>query len=89
MFHEASWTGCSVRHRGRTLHEQPGAAQTSLTNTGVDSNATGQATLTDVTSSGFWSYWYSNQGYEVYSGNLTLSCEGLTPGATYRVGPIR
>jgi len=64
-------------------------AQTPLTNSGVDPDATGQATLTDVTSSGFWSFWYSNEGYEIYSGNLTLSCEGLTPGATYRVGPTQ
>ena len=64
-------------------------AQTPLTNTGVDPDATGQATLTEVTSSDFWSDWYSNYAFEIYSGNLTLSCEGLTPGATYRVGPTQ
>ena len=74
MFHEAIWTGRAVCHRGRTLHEQPGAGEDVAHEHRRYSDSTGQATLTDVTSSGFWSYWYSNQGYEVYSGNLTLSC---------------
>ncbi len=51
-----------------------------------DHGATGEASLADV------AYYYSTGDfpsvmYDVYTGHLTVHCEGLTPGATYIVGP--
>jgi hypothetical protein len=31
---------------------------------------------------------YSNTVFGIHSGTLSVHCEGLTPGATYRVGPV-
>ena len=64
-----------------------------LTNTAgskdQDSGASGQATLNNVAYSFSESTgagdWYEE--YDVYTGYLTVSCSGLTPGATYRIGP--
>ena len=73
----------------------PALAQSTITLTNTadstdrDSGASGQATLTDVA----YSYWYkevfsfSYWVCDVYTGYLTVSCSGLTPGATYRIGP--
>ena len=65
----------------------PARAQTTLTNTGVEPGASGTATLTDVWY--MWT-WYGASGtsaWDIYGGDLILRCEGLTPGAQYRVGP--
>ena len=64
-------------------------AQTPLTNTGVEPNASGEATLADVAVTGFWVQGYDTYAYGIYSGHLTLSAKDLTPGATYRVGPTQ
>jgi hypothetical protein len=57
-----------------------------------DHGASGKVTLTDVTYDGMWIVWdwddsTLSYGYDVYTGYLTLRCDGLTPGATYRLGP--
>jgi hypothetical protein len=69
-----------------------------LTNTGAEPGASGTATLTNFTFRGFlqgyplaaaWDYWgghYQKQ-LATYSGQLTATLKGLTPGATYRIGP--
>ena len=73
----------------------PALAQSTITLTNTadstdrDSGALGQATLTDVA----YSYSYeevssfSDSVCDVYTCYLTVSCSGLTPGATYRIGP--
>ena len=64
-----------------------------LTNRGLEPGASGQATLTNVTFLGFGSLLSSSPAYpstyfeEVYKGELTVTLEGLSPGATYRIGP--
>lgn len=67
---------------------KPVPAQTPLTPTGVEQNATGYAILTDVQLC-YLEGGYSNMVSGVHSGTLTLHCEGLTPGAVYRVGPTQ
>jgi hypothetical protein len=53
-----------------------------------DYGASGQATLTDVTYGTIVQGEYPNEyAMGVAYGNLTVRCEGLTPGATYGVGP--
>jgi len=48
-----------------------------LTNTGAEPQASGQASLTDVD-------WVRlMKGLYVYSGKLSVTCQNLTPGATY------
>lgn len=56
-----------------------------LVNTGLLPGASGQATLTDVVYVGdnssypdYWQYYV-----EYYAGELTLTCQGLKPGAKY------
>ncbi len=54
-----------------------------LTPTGAEPSARGQATLTGVR---LVDYWVSPGGFysvESYQGELTVTCQGLTPGATY------
>jgi hypothetical protein len=74
----------------------PVQAQSTITLTNVagskdsDSGASGQATLTDVAYSftvTLFAGGYSMTDYDFYAGYLTVSCSGLTPGATYRIGP--
>jgi hypothetical protein len=82
---------------GATLFAStPARAQSTITLTNVadpadpDSDAAGEATLTNVIDSsdayGEWNgdYFFV---YHVYSGDLTVRCSGLTPGATYSIGP--
>jgi hypothetical protein len=70
------------------LVSSPAGAQT-LTNTGAEPGASGQAGLADVTCVGLDSTaGYSYIVFGIHSGTLTLHCEGLVPGATYRVGPV-
>jgi hypothetical protein len=61
-----------------------------LTNTGDEPNASGEATLTGVTLVS--AYPVENMsGYdfvEEYSGQLSVTCRGLTPRAVYQIGPI-
>ena len=82
---------------GATLSaSNPVLAQSTITLTNVadpadpDSDASGEATLTNVVdSSDGYSEWSGDYVffYRVYEGDLTVRCSGLTPGATYRVGP--
>ncbi len=74
------------------LTNSPARAQSTITlaRTGAEPHASGQATLSDVApyavltqAAGFYTYYY----WYVDAGQLTLHCDGLTPGATYRVGP--
>jgi hypothetical protein len=59
--------------------------------TGTDANdpdygASGTATLTNVTSQGFGLVGYTYG--EIFVGELSVTYHGLTPGATYRIGPV-
>ena len=74
----------------------PVLAQSTITLTNTagsknpDSGASGQATLNNVAYSFSESTgagdWYEE--YDVYTGYLTVSCSGLTPGATYRIAGV-
>jgi hypothetical protein len=60
-----------------------------LVNEGNEPQATGQATLTNVTS---WAFHIVGTSpgpvaAEYFSGQLTVTCQGLTPGKTYRISP--
>jgi len=54
-----------------------------LTPTGAEPNAIGQYTLTHVKFINGGGFNYDPGGYELYRGRLTVTCQGLTPGATY------
>jgi hypothetical protein len=54
-----------------------------LVNTGLLPGASGQATLTDVVYVGDNSFSDSQYYVEYYTGELTLTCQGLKPGAKY------
>lgn len=56
-----------------------------LVNTGAEGSAFGHATLTNVSGPYWVSYGYV--AYEMYSGDLSVDCGGLTPGKTYRICP--
>lgn len=75
----------------------PVLAQSTITLTNTagsndqDSGASGQATLSDVAYAGSDTIGSSENDLWVgdfYTGYLTVSCSGLTPGARYRIGPI-
>lgn len=75
----------------------PVRAQSTITLTNVadptdpDSGASGQATLSDVAYASSDTLGSSENDMWVgdfYTGYLTVSCSGLTPGARYRIGPI-
>src|SRR5262245_39077237 len=82
---------------GATLSAStPARAQSTITLTNVadptdpDAEASGQAALTNVVYSfDGYSEWSGDYewGYLVYEGDLTVRLSGLTPGATYRIGP--
>jgi hypothetical protein len=60
-----------------------------LVKEGNEPPATGQATLTSVASGGFF---LEGGPYAVYAveqlyGQLTVTCQGLTPGKTYQISP--
>ncbi len=72
---------------GTTLCASAPAQTYQLTPTGAEPSATGQATLAKIKSRGtkedFPYQWY------FYSGYLTVTCQGLTPGATYGIGGFK
>lgn len=51
-----------------------------------DYGAAGTASLTNVTFEGFGFIGYTYG--EIYAGDLSVSWQGLTPGAIYRIGPV-
>jgi hypothetical protein len=59
----------------------PARAQTTLMNTGVEPSASGQATLTKVKF--LYALQTETMNTVMYKGYLTVTCQGLTPGATY------
>jgi hypothetical protein len=61
--------------KGQGGHSSPGLE---LYNTGVEPMATGQCALTKPRLA------YYEWGYAVYSYQVTITCQNLTPGATYR-----
>jgi hypothetical protein len=79
-------TGLALATTNRAVAEDWGTI--TLTNVASandkDYESTGQASLSDVT----YSYMSRDYASDVYTGHLTLTCAGLTPGATYRIGPI-
>jgi hypothetical protein len=55
-----------------------------------DYGASGTATLSDAFAEGAWgspAVDVDGYGYLIVGSHLTMTCEGLTPGATYAVGP--
>ena len=60
-----------------------------LVNPGAEPGAFGHATLTNVAGPGWWYDPNPNTylTYELYAGDLSVDCGGLTPGKTYRIGP--
>ena len=60
-----------------------------LLNPGAEPGAFGHATLTNVAGPGWWYDPNPNTylTYELYAGDLSVDCGGLTPGKTYRIGP--
>jgi hypothetical protein len=63
----------------------PAGAQIDLTPTGAEPGATGQASLTHLRydSAGILDP-ANGIGYQAYTCNLNVACQGLTPGATYQ-----
>jgi hypothetical protein len=69
---------------GTTLCASPAQALTvQLTPSGAEPNAAGQATIDTISYRGKSFAPYGNAWFYSYSGNLTVTCQGLTPGATY------
>jgi hypothetical protein len=74
---------------GATLCASARAQTFQLENTGVEPSAAGRATLAKVTFLGEYTSGnrLGTEGHTtvLYSGQLTVNCQGLTPRATYRI----